>query len=250
MEELEFGLERQPKRQARSSRKRPAAPTPSGALRYPRRLPRVGPSVEETPRESVDNLEQLARQRQRPGEYAPSASALAAAERAKGAARDVFRTLSSGRAISGGGGGSAPVVSGDTSGRQGDDGAAGPDAQALAAGTLIKASVAADCSIKAFVEGALGVTRYVAGAGYHEFIGGTNIHTTDGWVVEHVASGEVYRGAEAVKAVGPQRFRRMNKAEPPSDLPPSFRLYLRSKSYARKLLKGSRFIYDLSLAGE
>lgn len=184
-------------------------------------------------------------QRRRPRGSDPARSAAAAqrAAAAVGAAADVRRTYASGRPLEAAA--SAPTATPPTAAAAAAPSGASPGgAVALPRASLIKATVKTACSIKAFVEGALGVERYVAGRGFHELQSGTSVHTTEGWVVEHVASGAVYRGREAVAAVGARAFVRTRKGEPPADLPPGFRLFLRSKSYSRVLREGQRFIYE------
>lgn len=109
--------------------------------------------------------------------------------------------------------------------------------------TLIKATVAKDCTIKAFVEEALGVERYVAGRGFHEFAEGIKINV---YTTEHLLEGpdgKVYRGSEAARVSGLATKVVHGQKEAPA-LPGGWRLYLRSKSYGRKLRKGQRFIYE------
>ena len=108
---------------------------------------------------------------------------------------------------------------------------------------LIKATVAKDCTIKAFVEDALKVERYVAGRGFHEFAEGIKISV---YTTEHLLEGpdgKVYRGSEAAKVCGLATKVVHGQKDAPT-LPEGWRLYLRSKSYGRKLRKGQRFIYE------
>jgi len=108
---------------------------------------------------------------------------------------------------------------------------------------LIKATVAKDCTIKAFVEDALKVERYVAGRGFHEFAEGIKINV---YTTEHLLEGpdgKVYRGTEAAKVCGLATKIVHGQKDAPT-LPEGWRLYLRSKSYGRKLRKGQRFIYE------
>jgi hypothetical protein len=119
-------------------------------------------------------------------------------------------------------------------------GAAGP------LGAIVRATVDRDCAIKAFVEGALGIVPYVAGRGYHELKEGLqlSIYTT-----EHILEspeGRLYRGGEqARKACGVAATVHKAQQGPAQGLPEGWALYLRSKSYARKLKAGQRFIYEV-----
>ena len=109
--------------------------------------------------------------------------------------------------------------------------------------SIVKATVKVDTTIKAFVEGALGIVPYVAGKGWHELKEDIpiNVYTT-----EHILEspeGELLRGEEAKRACGVATVVRKDQMGGTS-LPPGWALFLRSKSYGRKLRAGQRFIYD------
>lgn len=122
-----------------------------------------------------------------------------------------------------------------------------PDAgaAALPADSLVKAVVERDTVIRAFVEGALGLD-FVPGRGFHELRDDlpVNVYTTE-YLVE-APGGEVFKGEAAKKAAGGAAFARGRKKQGAGGgaLPEGWRIYLRSRSYTRKLLKGQRFIYE------
>jgi len=108
--------------------------------------------------------------------------------------------------------------------------------------SLIKATVKEDTTIRAFVEGALGVGRYIPGRGYHEFKEGlkVNVYTTD-FICEG-PDGKTYRGVDARRASGVLSVSKGQKDAPA--LPSGWSLFLKSRSYTRKLKAGQRFIYE------
>jgi hypothetical protein len=133
-----------------------------------------------------------------------------------------------------------------------------PDGSALEAaspaaplppGSLVKATVERDTVIRAFVEGALGLA-FAPGRSYHELREDlpVNVYTTE-YLVE-APSGEVFKGEAAKRAAGGAAFGRGKQARARGGgggggaLGEGWRIYLRSRSYTRKLLKGQRFIYE------
>jgi hypothetical protein len=122
-----------------------------------------------------------------------------------------------------------------------------PDAgsAALPPDALVKATVERDTVIRAFVEGALGL-EFAPGRGYHELREDlpVNVYTTE-YLVE-APSGEVFKGAAARAAAGGAVFAKGKKRQGAGGgaLQSGWRIYMRSRSYTRKLLKGQRFIYE------
>jgi hypothetical protein len=102
--------------------------------------------------------------------------------------------------------------------------------------------VPADCSIRSFVEG-MGI-RFRAGRGFYELTKTEEVSARKEVVLERRADGDMFTGDAALRLLGvPAGGKaRVSPAHPASS---AFRIFVQSTSYNRRLLGGTRFLYEL-----
>lgn len=117
---------------------------------------------------------------------------------------------------------------------------AGPARVPVAPGRFQRLAVAAEMSIRDFVEDA--GARYKAGGGYYELSKPEDISAKKSVVLEHIASGEMFTGEDARAMLG---LSATNTKARPSSVPAGYRAFVQSTSQNRKLVAGTSFLWEV-----
>jgi hypothetical protein len=117
-----------------------------------------------------------------------------------------------------------------------------PSLQPLPAGRFQVMPVPGDCSIRAFVEG-MGIV-FRAGRGFYELSKSEEVSHKKEIVLERRDNGDMFTGEAALRLLGvpPAGKTRISPAHPCAA---TYRIFVQSTSYNRKLVGGTRFLYEL-----
>lgn len=102
--------------------------------------------------------------------------------------------------------------------------------------------VTEDTAIKAFAEG-IGAT-FKKGRGFYEFTKTVTVQESKEVILEHKESGDLFTGAQARNLIG-LPFGSRGRVNPRDAKLKDYTVFIQSTSVNRKLLKGTRFLYEV-----